>query len=265
MFIIIYFVIVAYRSEEVLKEQIENVKYYNPGCEVVLFNGGEDENFAKHLGVPICPYSRKLVYGKAAAFLYFTMRWLKEENIEFDYLVNLDPDMIFINYGFEEYVRTYMDGYDCMGGHMNILNTPHDTPHIQPTDDMWREWDYWKPFFNTEYFVRYLNPGQVYTKSILEKILQSTDLNVLEKMWSETKVHAIEEMIWPTLVMALGGKCRDYQFTYDYPLDQIRWRPYFSIAEILEKQKLSFFWVHPVTENVLLEYCKWHMNNERPL
>lgn len=257
----IYFVILAHDKEHVLESQIHNIKYYNPGCEVVVFNGGSNKKFAKRLGVPICPYSRPLVYGNLAPFLYLVMKWLKEEGIEFDYLVNLDSDMIFINHDFELYLQTYMKGYDAMGGHMIILNTPHDAPGLQPTDDMWREWEYWQPFFNTDYFVRYINPGQVYTKEIGEKILQFANLEVLEKMWRETKVHAIEEMIWPTLVMALGGKCRNYQFTYDYPLNQIRWRPYHDIHEILEERKQSFFWVHPVTEETLLQYCKHHMNN----
>ncbi|MGM0884322.1 MAG: hypothetical protein ACQEXQ_25195 [Bacillota bacterium] len=254
----IFFAILAHEQEEVLAAQIDNVRRYNPNSRVVIYNGGNDPDFAKNLGVPVCPYSRPMVYGNLPGYLLDVMRWMEETGEEYEFLVNLDSDVLFIKSGFESFVCESMQGYDGMGYHFQIQNTPYDFPEYIPGYWMWREWDRWKPFFKTDYFARYFNPGQVYRREMVRRIVTNVDFPVLEQLLSTTEVFAIEEMLFATLAMIYGGKCRDYLWSFEKDFDFVRFRPFVAADEIrLAKVQSEFFWAHPVKGELLVEMNEW--------
>jgi hypothetical protein len=47
-------------------------------------------------------------------------------------------------------------------------------------------WDRGQPFFQTDNFVRYFNPVQVYRRSVNKRILAEVDITQLEQLWATT-------------------------------------------------------------------------------
>lgn len=250
----ICFTILAHDHEEVLKVQLENVRKYNPHSYIVVYNGGPDIEFGKDLGVPVCPYSKPLRYGNLTRFLYDTMRWLEDLNIEYDYLINLDNDVLFIKDGFEEFIKECMQDYDCMGPHMQLQFSPNDYPNFAPGLFMWSEWEKWQPIFKTNYFGRYFNPGQVYNRHIIKKMLSYKDFEELENLWLNSDVFALEEMFWITFALIHGGKCREYPWNFDESLKFVRHMPEITKNEVnIAQQTSNYFWIHPIKGNNLIK------------
>ncbi|NQX57901.1 hypothetical protein [Paenibacillus qinlingensis] len=175
------------------------------------------------------------------------MHWLEETNIEYDYLINLDSDVLFIKPGFELFIEEVMDGYDCMGAHMQIQRSMHDNPQFYPGVTLWNEWHRWQPFFQTNYFVRYFNPAQVYRRPIVRKMLAETNFIQLEQLLATTDTFAMEEMLYATLAMKYGGKCREYPWNYDESLQYVRTVKPISFDE-MKAAKIAphYYWIHPV-------------------
>ena len=250
----ICFTILAHDKEEILRVQLENVRRYNPNAFVVVYNGGPNEQFGLNLGVPICPYSQPLRYGNLTRYFYDTMRWLEELHIEYDYLVNLDNDVLFIKEGFESFIEESMQEYDCMGPHMQIQHSPFDYPKFVPGLTMWREWDQWQPLFKTNHFARYFNPGQVYNRHIIKKMLSFESFDQVENLWLNSRVAALEEMFWITFALYHGGKCREYPWDYSESLQFVRHKPQITEQEVtLAMQEPNYFWIHPIKGDNLIK------------
>ncbi|MFY0543706.1 hypothetical protein [Brevibacillus sp. H7] len=206
----ICFAILAHQNEKILANQIANIKKCNPNCIVVLYNGGRNKHFGKTLGIPICPYSRPLRYGRLGRFFYDIMRWLEARGIHYDYLVNLDSDLMFVKPGYEQFLDQVMNGYDCMGFRLKAYRTPLASRHWLPGRSMWKEWKSWKPFFRSSYFYGTLNAMQVYRQGIVRKMLRNLNRIRLERLLKSTKVFALEEILYVTLAARRKGRMRTY-------------------------------------------------------
>lgn len=250
----ICFSILAHNHEEILSVQIDNVRRYNPNAFIVVYNGGPNKQFGLNLGVPVCPYSQPLRYGNLTRYFYDSMRWLEELHIEYDYLVNLDNDVLFIKEGFEEFIKEELQGYDCMGTHMQIQHTPYDYPKFVPGLTMWKEWGKWVPLFKSNYFARYFNPGQVYSRRIIKKMLTFESFNHVENLWSESKVAALEEMFWVTFALLHGGICKEYPWEFNESLQFVRHKPEITEEEVTTAiKKPNYYWIHPIKRNNLMK------------
>jgi hypothetical protein len=244
----ICFAILAHDYEDVLVNQIENLNKHNPGCKIVVYNGGTNKKFAQQLNVPICPKSRPLQKGKLGRFFMDTMSWLEEIGEEYDFLVNLDSDVMFIRPGYEENMMKWMQGYDCMGINMGIQKSPEEVPHWYPGQTMWKEWRQWQPFFKTDYFCGSLNSMQVYRRDIISRIMKGLDIYWLEKLLAETKVFALEEMLYATLAVRSGGKYRSYPYQ---SIEFVRLGETLTVDECHYAQtKPDVFFVHPIERNM---------------
>ncbi|QEY21279.1 glycosyltransferase [Psychrobacillus sp. AK 1817] len=253
----ICFAILAHENEEVLVNQIKNIKYYNPGCKVILYNGGLDTKFGLKSNIPICPKSRPLKKEKLGRFFLDIMTWLEEIQIDYDYLVNLDSDVMFIKKGYEKYLNKHMQGYDCMGINMGIQRSPLDAPHWVPGMNMWSEWAIWQPFFGTDYFCGSLNSMQVYRKEIVKKMITNLDIDKLETLFQVTDVYALEEILYATLAVRCGGKHRPYPSEC---AEFVGWTP-LSISEIeIALENENVFFVHPIERTMDNPARKWLTN-----
>ena len=256
----ICFAILAHENEEVLINQINNIKHYNPGCKVVLYNGGVDSTFGLKSNIPICPKSRPLKKGKLGRFFLDIMTWLEETNEDYDYLVNLDSDVMFIKRGYEDYLNEHMQGYDCMGINMGIQHSPTDAPHWLPGMNMWGEWAIWQPFFGTDYFCGSLNSMQVYRKGIVAKMLTNLDIVKLETLLPKTEVYALEEILYSTLAVRCGGKHRPYPHEC---AKYVEWVP-LSIGQLETAQKeKNVYFVHPIERTMDNPSRQWLTNKIR--
>lgn len=253
----ICFALLAHENEEVLSEQIKNIRYFNPNSKIVLYNGGKDKQFGTSQGIPICPYSQPLRWENITPFLFNVMRWLEEIKEEYDFLVNLDHDMLFIKHGFEQFLIETMSYHDCMGTYIQVHYSSNDNRSWWPGVTMWREWHNWKNFFQTSYFYSYFNPGQVYRHSIVKCMISGININKLESSWSNTNVRSLEEMLYITLAISRGARYREYPWSYDEGKSFVIDRGLISIDKIKEAMaKPNFYWVHPVKGDLLIETNK---------
>jgi hypothetical protein len=244
----IVFAILAHDREDVLMNQIKNIRHYNPNSSIVLYNGGTNSEFASSLGIPICPYSRPLSYGKLGRYLLDVMRWLESMNVKYDYLVSTDSDVLFVNGGYESFLKSHLEEHDFAGVDMHVERTPHDFPDWITGQTLWKEWGRWQPFFRTNGFCGTFNPMQVYTRKIVEKMVASVDLQHLERLLNDTEVYALEEMLHATIALRCGGKPRKYPqkmaaYTrYGRPL---------TLEDVQEaKQTKSVYFVHPISREM---------------
>lgn len=246
------FAILAHDHVDVLAAQIDNVRRYNPWAQIVLYNGGTDPTFGLNQGIPVCPYSRRLHYGNLTRYFYDTARWLEEERVDYDYLINLDNDVLFVKKGFGQFIHDVMDGYDVMGAHMQIQRSPYDYPGFVPGLTMWNEWHRWQPSFGIHFFARFFNPGQVYTRQIIRTILSYNEFPSLEHLWTHNGVAALEEMFWVTFALSLGAKCREYPWDFDESIQYVRHISQISEKEmLLSREATSYYWIHPVKNEAL--------------
>ncbi|TBL78642.1 glycosyltransferase family 4 protein [Paenibacillus thalictri] len=244
----ICFAILAHNHEDVLANQIENVRKYNPGCKVVVYNGGTDTQFAQSLQVPICPKSRPLKKGRLGCFFMDIMSWLEETGETYDYLVNLDSDVMFVSSGYEDYLAACMQGYDCMGINMGLQKSPDEVPHWYPGQTMWQDWLRWQPFFKTDYFCGTLNSMQVYKHSIISRMMEGLNLDRMEQLIAETKVYALEEMLYATLAVRAGGVPRSYPYK---SIEFVRLGESLAVDEVHYAQsKPDVFFVHPIERDM---------------
>jgi hypothetical protein len=255
----ICFAILAHDDEDVLRNQIDNVRKYNSGCHIVLYNGGTDPKFGKTLDIPSCPYSRPLKLPKLGRFLIDTMKWLTEEGASYDYLVNLDSDVLFIQHGFEEHLHQSMKNYDCMGLYMRKIDRDYPELWWYPAQTMWKEWGKWNLFFQTDYFVGTLNAMQVYRRSIVEQMLPTIDMCLLDRLLGQTSVFALEEILHATLAARCGGRFRSYYPSVGH---------YIQIDSAISKEELQaihtkpfVYFVHPIKRQMDDPARQWIKNS----
>lgn len=244
------FALLAHADENALYKQIRNIRRYNPNnVLIVLYNGGQDANFGKALckkmKVMYCPYSRPLQKGKTGRFYYDVMRWLEEKNVNYDFLVYTEYDVMFVNHGFERMVENELRDHDCL---VKLIRHEKDRKRNWwiPGKTMWKEWHRWKPFFQTDDFYGTFNPMQVYRRSILKRMLAIIDTPMLEQLLSATNVYALGEMLYITLAKKCGGRLKAY------PKPSVEYlRVYHRIRlddakEASQKSEVMF--VHPVKD-----------------
>lgn len=251
----VMFALLAHKDEHVLAAQIDNIRKFNPEAGIVLYNGGEDSQFGKGMNAAICEYSRHLTWGHLAPFLWDVMKWLDEHQVNYEYLVNLDDDMLFVKPGFEGYLDQTMRGYDCMGWDMQTSRSVRDADNMNK-QTMWEEWGRWGSLFQTDHFVRYFNPTQVYRRGIVKKMLEAADVSLVDQWLSESQVVALEEFFFVTFAKALGGKCRE--FPRDERLNVMRHEHEIEQNEAhAAMHHYMYHMIHPVKGDRLL-----HLHNQ---
>jgi hypothetical protein len=244
---LICFTILAHENEDVLIDQVENVKRYNPTAEIVMYNGGRDPNFGKSAGIDICPYSRPLRYHKFGRCLFDIMTWLEEINLHYDYLVNLDSDNLFVNPGFESWLNEQMADYDVMGIWMQVYQPVESACSWGPGWTMIREWEVWQPLFQTDFICRTLNASQTFRRDTVKRILSVIDATELERLLQTTQVFALEEMIYSTLAVREGSRYRAYP---DASTEYWRLGEPLSVEEVEAAKGNWVHIVHPIERSM---------------
>lgn len=248
----IYFVISVQWNNDVLANQVENIRKFNPNSKVWIYNAGTMKLGAD---LPVCPVSRPLKPGKLALAFLDTIAWLEQTNAQYDFLVFLNSEVMFIKPGFERYMKRLMHGYDFMGMNSHIQCSPQDTPHWITGQHMWREWDRWQPVLKCDFFYGALFANQVYRKQIISKIWSSLDKAKLEQLIELSEVYSLEEILPPTLVASNKGKPRAYP---PESCEYARFGVPVSVPELAAaSQKNDVYFVYPVPSNSYDMSRKW--------
>jgi glycosyltransferase involved in cell wall biosynthesis len=258
----ICFALFAEDEETVLASHVENIRRFNPGCKIVLYNGGKDPNFGKQIPLPVCPYSRPLP-GQKGRFLLDIMRWLEQTTLDYDYLVPVTSDVLFVRTGYKAYVDELMDGYDCMGVNLCIQPVADVNPYWQPGQSMWREWERWQPFFQGESFYGTLCAMQVYRRSVVQALVRGLDVRQLEQLLTTTEVVALEEILPITLAVSRGARPRSYPVE---STEFVRLGAPLELEDVLlALRQPQVYFVHPVAgamENPARQWVMAHLHEE---
>nr|WP_106782781.1 glycosyltransferase family 4 protein [Lysinibacillus timonensis] len=240
-------VILAHEKEEVLKNQIENIRRFVPNSTIVLFNSSLDEDFGKSLGIPICPKSRHLQMNEIATVLKDVIDWLPQTSIEYDFLMYMDSDMMFIRSGFLDFLQKIMSRYDAVGINMGIQRSPEDVPHWIPGQQMWSDQQRWVPLFDMKQICGTLNSMQVYRKAIVDQMFTGINREKLDQFIQNSNVFALEEILFATLALRAGAKICSYPY---YTTEFVRLGNPLSIEEVKEALKDEVYFVHPIARDL---------------
>ncbi|OAB46708.1 hypothetical protein [Paenibacillus glacialis] len=255
----ICFLILAHYAEDVLQDQVNNIRRLVPGSKVIVYNGGLDPDFGKNCSVDVCPKSSFVQKPKLARVLYDTMCWLEEMDENYDYLVYIDSDMLFINDGFEAYIEKLMLNHDCIALYLRKIDELDPNAWWGPARTMWQEWERWKSFFGTDYFMGCLNAMQLFRKSIVQKMLSSFNSDELEELLFHTDVYALEEIVHVTLAARCGARYRSYPKECEEYMILDRSLTVEDIQVAITKKDVYF--VHPISRVITDEARVWINQN----
>lgn len=207
----IHFAVLAHANEPCVADLVRCLWDLNPGATVSLFNGGRNKGFFAGQGVSICPYSSPLRYGNLTAFHIGVMRWLQESREEYDFLVTLDHDMLPLREGLADYLGARMGHVSYMGARFRVADDPANWKlggsTVEQVNQSWKS--RWQPLFGTDVPYWSFNPGQVFSKGLVERILAYPRLTPLMELATRSRIWAMEEMVYPTLAVAVGAETKE--------------------------------------------------------
>lgn len=252
----ICFALCAHEGEWSLRNQIRNIRKYNPhNSFIVFYNGGRNRDFGKKIcreeHVRYCTYSRPLTQRTSGRFFYDVMRWLEDRKVNYEHLVYMEYDIMFVNHGFRRLLQNQMRNHDVMVKMFKKETNPK-TSTWEPAIALWKDWKRWGPFFKWNQFYRTSSPMSVFKHGIVRRMLSGLNKNRLETLLNTSKIDCLGEMLFITLAMKKGARCTTYQDRHKLYL---RFRPALSINEIKDaKRRPEVMFVHPVKDSYVRHY-----------
>ncbi|KIL36976.1 hypothetical protein SD71_04575 [Cohnella kolymensis] len=236
----ICFAVLVHNKREVVQDMLDNIRFYCPHSSIVLFNGGSQRDLCDNLGYPVCPASRKLTYGVTAVYLLEVMEWLESINFDYDYLINLDSDALFVREGYENFIEQEMKNSDYMGVDVFVRDR-----NWYCGEQLKKEWQRWKPLLLTDTFIGAFNVGQVQSRRLVRRLLSWEQFAYLKNNLLHTKAYGIDEIIYVMMADRFGFKPKSYPKEPGLP---VRYRPHYRYQEIIRiiNERLNSFVVHPI-------------------
>ncbi len=235
-------VVLAHNNYECLSEMIANINHFCPKADVAVYNSGHDEQLTKNLPVLNILPSRKLDYARIAPFFFDVFKWLEVNNFPYDYITNLDSDVLFIKHNYESFIQQQMLSCDYLA--QDLLKNIHNRPRWRPIRSLRPELPAWYKFWGFEYAHGAFNPGQTFSKNYLQKLVQHKEYDELLELVRQNNSYTLHEVLFPTLVDFLGINAKSY------PKDTNtanRYRPYQAISGVQRALSLKHaYFVHPV-------------------
>lgn len=233
------FGVLAHNEPDCLADLVRNLQNFDPDCIVVLYNGGLDRTLGTNLGIPICPFSAPLRWGKLESFLFETIKWLHREQMVFDYLVTLDSDMLLMKPGFSQFLDIQMQDADYMAPNLQMILP--DTQWVTGKRFLGEWVRVWQPILGLEHPYGCHNPLQVFSRKLVSDIATHAQLPLIEETAQSSQVRILEELLFPTMVYAMGFKAKRNPGSRSVRVD------YFTVQEF--KGLLAdpdVFFIHPV-------------------
>lgn len=228
--------ILAHADRRGLEGFLANVSAFAGDSEIVMYNGGTDAELHRGLGIELCPSSRPLTYGRLARFHFDVMRWVHETRPGYEFIITLEPDMALLRPGLEDTVGHVLATQRSSYLGTNFWKrTSKDLP-FGMTEHAW-ERD-WQPLLGTDRPYGCLNPGQVFGRTFVERLLAHPKLDDLLVQLDRTTIHAMEEVAWPSLAVAMD--CSPYWVPYSDGITLQRHSPS-ALRSFLETP-----WIHLV-------------------
>lgn len=232
-----------------LPELVANVRHFNPGSPIALYNSGNDPNLGDGLGLLHVTPSRPLSYARVAPFFLDTFEWLhnaaastSNAHIQYDYLINLETDMLFIRTGFQTWLEGAMQHCDYMAANYTTEVNMHSTARYIRT--LRPELSQWYDLFGFEHIHIGFSPGMVFSRRYVDRLVGHGQYGRIRAMVEDSRAMSLQEVLLPTLAEYLGLWARGYpkagrEFNRFRPFQTAR-----NVARALTVNDVYF--VHPV-------------------
>jgi len=195
--------LLAHNKPDCIADTVASLRHYIDDPRIVLFNGGSDQSLtavAAKLGLDYCRYSKPLQHGKLIDFHVGLMKHLAEDNWPYEYMVTLDSDMLLVRDGFEAFLNGQMQASDYMATNFHYLG---QLPDWEVGRYFLHYWRHWKPLFGDVRPAGCFNPGQIFRRSLVDRLLEFPSLPAVLQAARASRLPALEETIYSTLAVAL--------------------------------------------------------------
>jgi hypothetical protein len=200
----VVFGVLAHAYRPALEDLLANVRALEPDAPIVAYNGGRDNTLFDGLDIATCPYSKPLHHDWPTPFPHDMMRWLKEDGVDYDYLVILECDMYLLRPGIADHLDRTMSGSDYMA------------PHFSVHPRLWSPWSIgrrtrwnwnrsgWREMLGTEYPYGCLGAGQVFGRRYAERLLSHPRLPEILQRAQISRLRVLNEIVYPSLAVSMG-------------------------------------------------------------
>jgi hypothetical protein len=235
-------VILAHDKPEILREMVTNIHHFCPNFDILLYNSGDDPSFGEDLDVIKIQPSRRLYYARIIHFFFDTFEWLASNNVNYDYVTNIDSDVLFIRSGFEFFLYSIMENTDYMAQKF-VRHTPYKSTW-RPFHSLKPELQDWYQLFGFRYTNQAFNPGQTFSANYINKLLNFHKYGEIIKLVEKNQSYTLHEVLFPTLVDVLNLSAKAYPSELD-PIN--RWRPYQAVSGVTRALLTpNAYFIHPV-------------------
>jgi hypothetical protein len=234
--------ILAHGDQNSLRDLVENVRHFCPGARLLLYNSGADPRLGEGLDLETFPAPRRLLYAKVTPFFLDLFAWAAREGSPFDYLINLETDMLFIRPGFDRFLAGAMAESDYMSPGFRRYTAK--TSKWRPIRSLRPELRDWYSLFGFAYTHRGFSPGQVFSRAYVETLVAHPAFPAIRGLVDQNGSYSLQEILFPTLVDFLGLRGRSYPAAVE-PAN--RYRPYQAVSGVKRALTLEdAYFVHPV-------------------
>ncbi len=239
-------VLCDHRNDLYLQDMIDGIAALCPRTNIAWYNSGDEPPRPGSVGtsVAMLPRSRPLQYAKVTPFFLDMFEWAAGQ--PYDYVVNAETDMAFIQPGFEWFIAQAMNEADYLAPGY-VRDTPR-TSRWRPYRSLRPELPELLSILGIGITHRCFSPGQVFSTRYIETFLGSAWHSELRGFVSRnqdpSRSFSLQEVLLPTAADALGLAARGYPA---HLAAVNRYRPYHPAASILRARETpDAYFVHPV-------------------
>ncbi|HEV8507983.1 MAG TPA: class I SAM-dependent methyltransferase [Chitinophagaceae bacterium] len=270
----------VHEDPDCIEDLINNLRYFDPDSQIVLYNGGNDANLLDQFihqekkRIHICPDPGPVQHGYLHGFALQCMEY-SLIHFDFDVLTIVDSDQLCIRDGYTKFLSTYFTGEKLRNVGLLSSSAKQVTKEEEANlvaKQAFREFDLWKPFLGKfqdgeNKFVHWTFwPSTVFTVNAIKDLvaLFKDDL-LLREVMTRTRIWATEEVILPTLVRLLGYEIGSNPCSYDF----VQYKKLFTEEEVNEAlEQGNAFWLHPVIrrfDDPVRQQIREKFNNYSPV
>lgn len=198
----VWVAVLAHAHRDAVADLVDSVRTYLPDAGVVVYNGGTDPGLTAGLDVENCSYSRPLRLGNLVPFHWGVMRWLADNGVDYDFLVTVDWDVLFVREGLGAHLERTMEHSAFMGaGYLVVAPEYPEWDCARRISYGWDRW--WRPLFGTELPSWAFNPGLAFRREYAERARRFDRLPQILARAARSRIYGIEEWVYATLAVSL--------------------------------------------------------------
>ncbi|MEV5600306.1 hypothetical protein AB0L33_02560 [Streptomyces sp. NPDC052299] len=240
------FVVLDHAPDEYVDDLVRGIRRFCPAADIYWYDSGPAGAVGRRAPVDVerMECSRPLLYAKVTPFFFDMLEWAADR--DYDYVVNVESDMAFINEGFEDFLASAMADNDYLAPRF-ARKTPN-TSRWRPYRSLRPELPDLLDVLGMDYTNEAFSPGQVFTPRYIHTLLDSPWYPRLREFVARNqepgRSFTLQEVLLPTLVDALGLRGSDYPA---HMTAFNRYRPYHAASSVAKAhQRGDVPFVHPV-------------------